>query len=105
MDKVDTLSSMNGRYNYFHALCWQAFPGPLTGGNAATKDVNKWIDEKIAHYESSTLDSRKVQALRLLLSLLRICCQHYGKLRPPFGADPSLEVNVEAIFMMYLTII
>ncbi|KAJ6827037.1 protein transport protein SEC16B-like protein [Iris pallida] len=77
--------------NYFHALCQQPFPGPLVGGNAATKDVNKWIDERIINCESSSMDFRKGEFLKLLLSLLKILCQHYGKLRSPFGADPSQE--------------
>jgi len=105
MDKVDALSSMNGSCGYFHDLCRQSFPGPLVGGNAAGKDVNRWIDEKIAHYESSAMDVRKGEALRLLLSLLKISCQHYGKLRSPFGTDPSLEVHIVLIFVMHLIVL
>uniref|UniRef100_A0A1D1YWY9 Protein transport protein sec16 n=1 Tax=Anthurium amnicola TaxID=1678845 RepID=A0A1D1YWY9_9ARAE len=81
----------NNSCDYFHTLCRQSFPGPLVGGNAAMKDLNKWIDERITSCESSTMDFRKGELLRLLLSLLKISCQHYGKLRSPFGADPSLQ--------------
>ncbi|XP_008796939.2 protein transport protein SEC16B homolog isoform X1 [Phoenix dactylifera] len=92
MDRTDASSTINGgAFDYFHALCQQSFPGPLVGGNAATKDINKWIDERIASCESPGMDFQKGELLRLLLSLLKISCQHYGKLRSPFGSDPSLE--------------
>ncbi|KAJ8754814.1 hypothetical protein K2173_012738 [Erythroxylum novogranatense] len=88
----ENASSIRGNTcNYFHALCQQAFPGPLVGGNAGSKDLNKWIDERIANFELSEMDHRKGEALRLLLSLLKIACQHYGKLRYPFGTDASVK--------------
>ncbi|KAJ6826248.1 protein transport protein SEC16B-like protein [Iris pallida] len=91
-EKTDGSSIISGSScGYFHALCQQHFPGPLVGGNAATKDVNKWIDERIINCESSSMDFRKGEFLKLLFSLLKILCQHYGKLRSPFGAGPSLE--------------
>ncbi|KDP39874.1 hypothetical protein JCGZ_03405 [Jatropha curcas] len=77
--------------NYFHALCQQSFPGPLVGGNVGSKELNKWIDERIANSESLDMDYKKVEILKLLLSLLKISCQHYGKLRSPFGTDASLK--------------
>lgn len=80
-----------GALSYFRALCHQSFPGPLVGSNAATKDVNKWLDERIAGCES-LVDFQKGGYLKLLLSLLKIMCQHYGKLRSPFGSDPSVQV-------------
>ncbi|BFG31401.1 hypothetical protein CerSpe_176750 [Prunus speciosa] len=73
--------------DYFRALCQQSFPGPLVGGSVGSKELNKWIDERIANCESSEMDYRKGKVLRLLLSLLKIACQHYGKLRSPFGTD------------------
>ncbi|XP_020240850.1 protein transport protein SEC16B homolog [Asparagus officinalis] len=76
---------------YFQALCHTSFPGPLVGGSAAAKDVNKWIDEKIGKCESASTDFQKGEYLKLLFSLLKIMCQHYGKLRSPFVADPSQE--------------
>lgn len=94
MDRVDASSiGCDRTYDYFHALCQQSFPGPLTGVNPATKDVIKWIDQKIASCESPSTEFRKDKHLSLLLSLLKISFQHYGKLRSPFGADPSLEEN------------
>ncbi|XP_008794796.2 protein transport protein SEC16A homolog isoform X2 [Phoenix dactylifera] len=92
MDKTDAFSTISGgAFGYLHSLCQQSFPGPLVGGNAATKDINKWIDERIASCESPGMVFQKGELLRLLLSLLKISCQHYGKLRSPFGSDPSLE--------------
>ncbi|XP_062217913.1 protein transport protein SEC16B homolog isoform X2 [Phragmites australis] len=92
VDKVDPSSVTNSSaLSYFHALCRQPVPGPLVGGNAASKDVNKWLDEMIAWYESSASDFQKGDPRKLLISLLKILCQHYGKLRSPFGSDPSQE--------------
>ncbi|OAY76287.1 Protein transport protein SEC16B [Ananas comosus] len=94
MNKTDASSFISGgAFGYFQALCQQSFPGPLVGGNAATKDVNKWLDERIMSCESISTDVQKGEFLRLLLSLLKISCQHYGKLRSPFGSGPSVEEN------------
>ncbi|GJN18760.1 hypothetical protein PR202_gb05956 [Eleusine coracana subsp. coracana] len=60
VDKADQASSTNsGVLSYFHALCHQPVPGPLVGGSAASKDVNKWLDEMIAWYESSASDFQR----------------------------------------------
>lgn len=91
MKKTDDSTTITTKCSYFHALCQQSFPGPLIGGNASAKDVNKWIDDKIAH---SLVDATEGELHRLLLSLLKILCQHYGKLRSPFSSDPSVEVNI-----------
>jgi hypothetical protein len=93
MGNTDPSSLGSGASGYFHALCKQSFPGPLVGGSVASKELNKWIDERITGCESPDMDYRKGEVLRLLLSLLKIACQHYGKLRSPFGADTSLRVN------------
>ncbi|WOL06209.1 hypothetical protein Cni_G14941 [Canna indica] len=77
--------------NYFEALCQQSFPGPLVGGNASAKDVNKWIDDRISQCRSSMVDVTQGGLHALLLALLKISCQHYGKLRSPYGSDPSVE--------------
>ncbi|KAJ7011397.1 protein transport protein SEC16B [Populus alba x Populus x berolinensis] len=88
----DNASSVGGgTCSYFHALCQQSFPGPLVGGNVGNKELNKWIDERIAHSESLGVNHRKGEVLRLLLALLKIACQHYGKLRSPFGTDNLLK--------------
>ncbi|KAK4748537.1 hypothetical protein SAY87_015123 [Trapa incisa] len=87
----DSSNSGFGISSYFHALCNQSFPGPLVGGNVGNRELNKWTDERIGSCDSSGLDYRKAETLRLLLSLLKIACQHYGKLRSPFGTNPSLK--------------
>lgn len=91
MDKAGALSSTDGGDSYFRALCQQSFPGPLVGGNASAKDVNKCMDEKITSCESSIADARTGHSLRLLLSLLKISCQHYGKIRSPLNSGQSLQ--------------
>ncbi|KAH7549621.1 hypothetical protein JRO89_XS13G0057100 [Xanthoceras sorbifolium] len=60
-----------GTHDYFRTLCQESFPGPLEG-----------------------------EVLRLLLSLLKIACQHYGKLRSPFGTDTALRVH--SCFKMFV---
>ncbi|CAN0908492.1 Protein transport protein SEC16B homolog [Linum grandiflorum] len=91
-NNMDNSSTAGGAScNYFRPLCQQSFPGPLVGGNAGSKDLNKWIDERIANCESPDMDYRKGEVLKLLLSLLKIACKHYGKLRSPFGSDTSLK--------------
>ncbi|KAL6861679.1 hypothetical protein ACP4OV_017379 [Aristida adscensionis] len=90
-DKID--HAYNGSaLSYFHALCRRPIPGPLVGGNASAKDVNKWLDDMIGGYESSMTEFQGGDVQKLLISLLKILCQHYGKLRSPFGSDPSQEV-------------
>jgi hypothetical protein len=89
-DKVDPSSITNGStFGYFNALCRQPVPGPLVGGSASSKDVHKWLDEMIAWYEPSSTELQRGDTRKLLISLLKILCQHYGKLRSPFGADPQ----------------
>ncbi|CAN6202853.1 unnamed protein product [Urochloa humidicola] len=91
-DKIDNSSVTNGSaISYFHALCCQPIPGPLVGGSAASKDVNKWLDDMIGVYESSLTEFQRGDVQKVLISLLKILCQHYGKLRSPFGSDPSQE--------------
>jgi hypothetical protein len=100
-DKADASRITDGgALSYFRVLCRQPVPGPLVGGSAATKDVNKWLDEMITWYESSTSEYERGDPRRLLISLLKILCQHYGKLRAPFGSDPSQEVLFS--YMPYL---
>ncbi|KAL5999819.1 hypothetical protein ACLOJK_038105 [Asimina triloba] len=89
-DNAHDAGTGNGAHEYFHALRQQSFPGPLVGGNTAA--INKWTDERIANYQSSLMDVRKGELLSLLLSLLKISCQHYGKLRSPYGVDSASQV-------------
>ncbi|KAI3974250.1 hypothetical protein MKX01_030919 [Papaver californicum] len=100
LDLMDAVTNKNGASNvdfggsgYFRTLCHQSFPGPLVGGNSGNKELNTWIDERITVCASLNMDYRNGEPLRLLLSLLKIACQHYGKLRSPFGTDPSLKEN------------
>lgn len=92
-ESMDSLSTGNGTSDYFRALSQQSFPGPLVGGSVGSKELYKWLDERIAHFESPDLDYKKGERSRLLLSLLKIACQHYGKLRSPFGTDTLLKVS------------
>ncbi|XP_059657556.1 protein transport protein SEC16B homolog isoform X2 [Cornus florida] len=87
--KTDASSTRLGAHTYFHTLCRQSFPGPMVGGNVGNKELNKWIDERITNCGSTEMDYRKSEVLRLLLSLLKIAHQHYGKLRSPFGTDTA----------------
>ncbi|GLT49077.1 hypothetical protein SLA2020_226590 [Shorea laevis] len=80
-----------GMCDYFRALCQQSFPGLLVGGSVGGKELNKWIDDRITNCESPDMDPRKGEVLRLLLSLLKVACQHYGKLRSSFGSDMAMK--------------
>lgn len=91
MTEISSVGSDVG--DYFQTLGRQSFPGPLAGGNVGGKELSKWIDERIAHSESSNINYRDAQVLRLLLSLLKIASQHYGKLRSPFGTDAASKEN------------
>ncbi|WZZ87502.1 hypothetical protein YC2023_116081 [Brassica napus] len=90
--------------SYFRSLHQRCLPGPLVGGSVGNKDLNKWLDESILHCESSDMDFSRGKLLKMLMSLLRISCQYYGKLRSPFGADTtqketdSAEVAVAKLF-------
>jgi len=90
---IDLSSIGSGTGDYFRALSQQSFTGPLVGGSFGSKELYKWIDERIAHCGSTDMDYKKCERLRLLLSLLKIACQHYGKLRSPFGTDTIRKVS------------
>ncbi|KAF1873256.1 hypothetical protein Lal_00027294 [Lupinus albus] len=93
LGSFDSSSIGNGTSDYFRALSQQSYPGPLVGGSIGNKELYKWLDERIAHCESPDMDYKKGERLRLLLSLLKIACQHYGKLRSPFGPDTIRKEN------------
>ncbi|KAI3813066.1 hypothetical protein L1987_17782 [Smallanthus sonchifolius] len=80
----------SGVCDYFETLGLQSLPGPLAAGNVGSKELSKWIDERITH---SDMDYRNSEVLKLLLSLLKIASQHYGKLRSPFGTDATSKEN------------
>ncbi|RDX87139.1 Protein transport protein SEC16B-like protein, partial [Mucuna pruriens] len=90
---IDSSNIGNGTSDYFRALSQQSFPGPLVGGSVGSKELYKWIDDRIAHRGSTDIDYKKGERLRLLLSLLKIACKHYGKLRSPFGTAAILKEN------------
>lgn len=79
--------------NYFHTLCRQAFSSPLVGGNVSSKEMFKWIDERIASCEYATPAYRNPEILRMLLCTLKIFCQHYGKLRSTFSVGGASQEN------------
>ncbi|KAK4262601.1 hypothetical protein QN277_028142 [Acacia crassicarpa] len=93
MGNINSTGIGNGTRDYFRALCQQSFPGPLVGGGVGSKELYKWIDERIVDCESPDMDYIKGERLKLLLSLLKIACQHYGKLHSPFGTDTLLKEN------------
>lgn len=92
-EKNDASARGLGASDYFRSLCQHSISGPLNGGGGGFKELNKWIDERVGSSDASDLDYKKGEALRLLLSLLKIACQHYGKLRSPFGADTLSKEN------------
>ncbi|XP_023635307.1 protein transport protein SEC16A homolog isoform X2 [Capsella rubella] len=75
--------------SYFRSLHQQSLPGPLVGGHVGSKELHKWIDERLLNCESSNMNFSRGKLLKMLLSVLRISCQYYGKLRSPFGTDAS----------------
>ncbi|KAL6128991.1 hypothetical protein ACLB2K_072344 [Fragaria x ananassa] len=90
-EKSEAANFGTGGSDYFSALCQQSFPGPLVGGNVGNKELNKWIDDKIANCDTLDMDFKKGDHMRLLFSLLKISWQFYGKLRSPFGTDQRLK--------------
>ncbi|KAH9607127.1 hypothetical protein KSS87_005055 [Heliosperma pusillum] len=82
--------------SYFQSLCHQSFPGPLVGGNAGSKELNRWIDERIANCETMSGNDGKGEGRKLLMSLLKVACQHYGKLRS-YGADAGQKAEFVTI--------
>lgn len=95
------IGGTNVSSSYFDTLCRQSFPGPLAR-NVGGKELNKWIDERITDLESSNIDYRNSEVLKLLFSLLKIASQHHGKLRSPFGTDATSKVNF-FVFKLLLT--
>ncbi|KNA03991.1 hypothetical protein SOVF_203880 [Spinacia oleracea] len=82
-----------GGCDYFHTLCQQSFSGPLVSGNVGSKELNKWVDDRIANSNVTNADYKEGEALNMLLSLLKIACQYYGKLRSAFGTDHGSKEN------------
>ncbi|CAA7040392.1 unnamed protein product [Microthlaspi erraticum] len=57
---------------YFRCLDQHPLPGPLVGGNVGSKDLHKWLDERILNCESSHMDFARGKLLKMLLSLLKL---------------------------------
>lgn len=93
MERGDPLSMGAGGSDYFTSLCKRSLPGPLAGGNVGTKELNKWIDEKISSFDTLSVDYKTAEVLKLLFALLKISFQYYGKLRSPFGTEAALREN------------
>ncbi|KAL3685238.1 hypothetical protein R1sor_003260 [Riccia sorocarpa] len=70
---------------YFNALARQAFSGPLAGGSVSSKELFKWLDERISNCRTEEPDCRNAASLSMLWGLLKVACQHYGKLRSAMG--------------------
>lgn len=93
MPKNDGSDVGIGGCDYFHTLCQQSFSGPLVSGNVGSKELYKWIDDRIANCNAPDADYRKDEVLKMLFSLLKIACQYYGKLRSAFGTDHGTKDN------------
>lgn len=93
-----------GGCDYFHTLCQQSFSGPLVSGNVGSKELNKWVDDRIANSNVTNADYKEGEALNMLLSLLKIACQYYGKLRSAFGTDHGSKVGFSLPFEHLLSI-
>lgn len=79
-------SAQNDGVSYFSSLNRGGLIGPLIGGGIATKDLFKWVDDRIANCASYEFQSTSAEALRVLWGVLRIACLHYGKLRSVQGS-------------------
>jgi len=92
---TDNLGNGSGgiESSYFHTLCRQAFSSPLVGGNVSSKEMFKWIDERIASCEFASPACRNPELLRMLLCSLKIFCQHYGKFRSAFSVGGASQEN------------
>ncbi|MCD7446910.1 hypothetical protein HAX54_018881 [Datura stramonium] len=63
LERTDSSSLVTGACDYIQTLCRNPFPGPLVGGSAGIKELNKWIDERIANSELPGMDYRKGEVL------------------------------------------
>eukprot|EP00252_Welwitschia_mirabilis_P009474 TRINITY_DN2207_c0_g5_i2.p1 TRINITY_DN2207_c0_g5~~TRINITY_DN2207_c0_g5_i2.p1 ORF type:complete len:1751 (+),score=359.98 TRINITY_DN2207_c0_g5_i2:169-5421(+) len=80
------VNGFEGNDSYFSSLCQHTFSGPLVGGSVGNKEIYKWIDERIANYETKYPTNGNSGLMHLLLCSLKIFCQHYGKIRSAFSA-------------------
>ena len=98
MPKHDGSDIGFGDCDYVRTLCEQSFSGPLVSGNLGSKELNKWIDDRIANSDTPASDNKDDEVLKMVLSVLKIACQYYGKLRSAFGAGHNSKV---ALYFQY----
>lgn len=91
---AEETSGRNDGVSYFFSLNRGGLAGPLVGGGITTKDLLKWVDDRIAICDSDDLHCTSAEALRVLWGVLRIACLHYGKLRSVNGST-SLKSQSE----------
>eukprot|EP00250_Pteridium_aquilinum_P020169 c24732_g1_i2 orf=274-5169(+) len=87
-------SGQNSGGMYFSCLNRGGLVGPLVGGGITTKEVSKWIDDRVANCDLEIPQGTSVEALRVLWGVLKIACSHYGKLRSMHGSS-SLKSQSE----------
>ncbi|KAH7425052.1 hypothetical protein KP509_11G037700 [Ceratopteris richardii] len=75
-----TDSARNSCAVYFSSLNRGGLAGPLVGSGVATKEILKWVDDRIANCKVE--DSQWTESLGILWNVLRIACTYYGRLRP-----------------------
>ncbi|MCO5602339.1 hypothetical protein L7F22_056469 [Adiantum nelumboides] len=81
------VSSAEGHSNvstYFSVFNRQGLSGPLQG--ATSKDVLKWVEERIENFGKEDCQGMNSEGVRVLWGVLKIACQHYGKLRSVAGS-------------------
>eukprot|EP00250_Pteridium_aquilinum_P021698 c25199_g1_i1 orf=455-5497(+) len=91
-------------FSYFSALSRQGLSGPLHG--ATSKDLLKWVDERIENCGMEYSQGMSSEGLRLLWGVLKIACLHYGKLRSMAGSTglkSQMEDGPEAALGRLLT--
>ncbi|KAI5065238.1 hypothetical protein GOP47_0019933 [Adiantum capillus-veneris] len=69
---------------YFSSLNRHGLSGPLHG--ATSKDVLKWVDERIENCGKEDCQGMSSESVHLLWGVLKIACQNYGKLRSVAGS-------------------
>ncbi|BFI25268.1 COPII coat assembly protein SEC16 [Marchantia polymorpha subsp. ruderalis] len=70
---------------YFSSLSRQTFSGPLAGGSVSNKELTKWLDERGANCRTEEPSCKNPASVSMLWGLLKLACQHYGKLRSAVG--------------------
>jgi hypothetical protein len=85
--------SYNDGVAYFSALNHRGLTFPLIGAGPTSKELVKWIDERIEKCENEDRHCTSSEALSVLWGVLKIACSHYGKLRS-LGGSGGLKSQV-----------